>query len=82
MMHLLFPPMHFRLTEPFRVSYHTFLVPKDNLIIIDFLVWIVKQGSTDTVSAKRKFRNISRPHAATQLVFLVQFYMVIIDYIS
>ena len=25
------------------------------------------------VSAKRKFRNISRPHTATRLVFLVQF---------
>ena len=34
------------------------------------------------VSAKRKFRNIYRPHAATQLVFLVQFYMVIVDHIS
>jgi len=33
------------------------------------------------VSAKRKFSNISRPHGATRLVFLVQFYMIIIDHI-
>ena len=33
------------------------------------------------VSAKREFRNISRRDAALRLVFLVQFYMVIIDHI-
>ena len=32
------------------------------------------------VSVNRKFFNISRPHIATPVVFLVQFYMIIIDH--
>ena len=42
----------------------------------------VLPGTRHRVSTKRKFRNISRRDAATRLVFLGQFYMVIIDHIS
>ena len=39
-------------------------------------------GSVNGVSAKWKFRYISHQYAASRLVFLGQFYMVIIDHIS
>ena len=41
----------------------------------------LRLSSDHRVSAKRKFCNISSPHGATRLVFLVQFYMIIIDHI-
>ena len=44
---------------------------------------VCHQGKTTPrmVSAKRKFRIISRRDAAIRLIFLGQFYMVIIDHI-
>ena len=60
--------------------------PRIRKILFSTKCFLLDEFSSKTacvirVSAKRTLRCISRPHAATRLVFLGQLYMVIIDHI-